>query len=321
MIKSLRTIKISELSYAFVLFVGLFYVSRILSYKVGNEHPRIALMLGASVLTLLCILVIHGFSKLRLHRSKYLLIGVVGLLGIASFASPMVNNAHRANQVKSLSLKALEAALAPNLDQPLMDCTLRAVKNQLSATIIDFLSNNLREAVHWVLFLALAQLLLASGVGLWIGSGIDKISHLLPVALVAGVADIWSVFAGATNEIIASPSINYFFLRFPVLGMERLQYLIGLTDYLFYAIFFQAAVSFNLGTKKNMLLLLSSFLATLGFALYFGRGLPVLPFMGALFVLGNYNKLTLSKKEAKEMLYFLLAIGVVFFFITQLLGK
>jgi hypothetical protein len=321
MTKTLKNTKISELTFAFILFLAVFYVSRILSFKVSNEYPRMAIMLGATVLTLLCILVIHGFSKLNLHRSKYLLIGGIGLVGAMYFATPMVNNARNSNQVKRINFRALEICLSGSLDYSASSCLMKAVKNDFGGEFISFLSDNLREPLQSILFLAMAQIVLASGIGLWIGSGIDKISHLLPVALVAGFADIWSVFAGATSEIIASPSINYFFLRFPVLGMERLQYLIGLTDYLFYAIFFQAAVRFGLGAKKNMLLLISSFLVTVGFALYFKLGLPVLPFMGALFVLGNYKKLSISKKEGKEMFYFLLAIGAVFFLITYLMGK
>jgi hypothetical protein len=192
-----------------------------------------------------------------------------------------------------------------------------AVRNKFFNAINQQLAEEFPESAQSILLLALMQLMLAAGIGLWIGEGIDAISHLIPVAIVATVADIWSVSAGATAKIVVSSAINYFLLRFPMPGHNAIPYLIGLTDFLFFAIFFQAAVRFNLGVKKNVLLLLSSFLITVGAAIFFSTGLPVLPFMSLIFVAGNYRHLSLNKEEARQILLFVVFIIIAFTLISK----
>jgi hypothetical protein len=166
----------------------------------------------------------------------------------------------------------------------------------------------------------MAQLAMAAGIGLWIAEGIDDITHLIPVALVATIADIWSVSAGTTAKIVVSSSINFFLLRFPVLGNNSIPFLIGLTDFLFFAIFFQAAVRYKLGALKNAILLILSFFIAIITALYSNTGLPVLPFMAVLFIAGNFSRLELKKEELKQVLLFVIVILLVFALVTYKLS-
>ena len=271
-----------------------------------------AFFLGATALTLLSALVVYGFSCLGLHRTTYLLIGAVAAALVFKAATPLVNRSKAINQSGVIAGETLfiSAGLA-GLPAHKSDFLLEP-RNQIFLAVTRETAAAIPEPAALIVLLCLFQLTLASGIGLWIGEGIDAISHLIPVAIVATLADIWSVSAGATSMIIVSSAINYFLLRFPVPGSSEIPYLIGLTDFLFFAIFFQAARRFELGTRKNVILLLSSFLITVAAALFFGVGLPVLPFMALLFVAGNFKKLELKREEIKQIMIFLVVILAIF---------
>ncbi|HEY9069201.1 MAG TPA: hypothetical protein VIV61_03035, partial [Candidatus Ozemobacteraceae bacterium] len=194
-------------------------------------------------------------------------------------------------------------------------------RNAVYSAISDHLEACDPEPPGGILALALAQLLLAAGVGLWIGTGIDEPAHLIPIALVATLADIWSVSAGATAVIIRSEQIHYFLLRFPLLGGPEpaIPFLIGLTDFLFFGIFYQAALRFDLGGRRNLALLGASFVIAVSSALLAGVGLPVLPFMGLLFVAGNWSRLQMKREDLKQTVLFLAGVLLVFLAVTHLL--
>ncbi|MDD3148325.1 MAG: hypothetical protein PHD82_13605 [Candidatus Riflebacteria bacterium] len=278
------------------------------------ENP--ATFFSAAILTLLSAFVVYGYSRLGLHRSLYLLTGAIGAIAVFYAAQPMVERSKAINLSASLPgevmfMSAETAGLNFQADKLLIE-----PRNQLFSAVNREVKLALPEPAALILLLALVQLTLASGIGLWIGEGIDEVSHLIPVALVATLADIWSVSAGATSMIIVSSSINYFLLRFPLPGTSEIPYLIGLTDFLFFAIFFQAAIRFKLGTRKNAILLLASFLITVAAAIFFGVGLPVLPFMAAIFVAGNFRRLELKREEIRQILIFSVVILALFSAVT-----
>jgi nitric oxide reductase large subunit len=93
-------------------------------------------------------------------------------------------------------------------------------------------------------------------------------------------------------------------------------YLIGLTDFLFFAIFFQAAVRYELGALRNAFLLGSAFIIAVISALYTATGLPVLPFMAIFFVVGNFSRLQWKKEELKQVAVFVIVILILFAFIS-----
>lgn len=280
------------------------------------ENP--ALFLAAAFLTLLSVFVVHGFSCLQQHRSIYLLIGALAAVATFYAARPMVERSRDINRSGNipglvLFITADCSGIVIPAEPLLMD-----TRNAIFARLSNETKQAIPERPWMIMLLALCQLTLAAGLGLWIGEGIDEISHLIPVALVATIADIWSVSAGATAKIIISPIINYFLLRFPMPGHAEIPYLIGLSDFLFFAIFYQAARRFDLGTVKNAILLSSSFLAAIAAAIFFSTGLPVLPFMAAIFVAGNFSKLRLKREEMKQIAVFVFFILLVFAIITYL---
>ncbi|MBF0546829.1 MAG: hypothetical protein HQM08_20485 [Candidatus Riflebacteria bacterium] len=184
----------------------------------------------------------------------------------------------------------------------------------------EFLTKTFPENTFQILLLSLTQIFIAAGIGLWIGNGIDKPGHLIPVCIVAGLADTWSVSAGATSLIIRSPIIHHFLLRFPLIGSTTAEYpfLIGLTDFLFFGLFYRASVRFSLGEKKNIFLLALSFVIAITAAIFCGIGIPVLPFSAGLFLIANWTNLNLKKEEILQICLFLLMAGLSAFIFTKL---
>jgi len=296
---------------------ALLYLAALFFPAAAAMPQQIALFVAATFLTLASALVVAGFSRLKQHRNVYLLIGLAGLVATFYCAKPLVNRSQLLNRSGAIPGQVIFATAELHGLAGTAEFLLMQHRNENFKAIDHQLEEEFPESAQLILLLALVQLTLASGIGLWIGEGIDEIAHLLPVAIVATVADIWSVSAGATAKIVVSSAINYFLLRFPMPGYGTIPYLIGLTDFLFFAIFFQAAVRFELGVKKNVLLLLASFFIAVAAAIFFATGLPVLPFMAILFVIGNYRRLSLKKEEIRQILLFVVFIIIAFTLISK----
>ncbi len=295
----------------------LLYVTALFFPATAALPQQIAVFVAATILTLASALVVAGFSRLRQHRNVYLLIGLFGLVATFYCARPLVNRSLMLNRSGDIPGEIITITSEQHGLAGISESLLLALRNANFKAINSQLEEEFSESAWLILLLAMAQLALASGIGLWIGEGIDEIAHLLPVAIVATVADIWSVSAGATAKIVVSSAINYFLLRFPMPGYNTIPYLIGLTDFLFFAIFFQAAVRFDLGLKKNVVMLLASFFIAVAAAIFFGHGLPVLPFMAIFFVIGNFRRLSLKKEEVRQIMLFVVFIIIAFTLISK----
>jgi len=295
----------------------LLYLAALFYPAEAALPQQIALFAAATILTLASVLIVAGFSRLKQHRNVYLLIGLIGLVATFYCAKPLVNRSQMLNRSGAIPGQMIFITAETHGLTGISEFLLVELRNANFTAINHQLEEEFPESARLILLLALVQLTLASGVGLWIGEGIDEIAHLLPVAIIATVADIWSVSAGATAKIVVSSAINYFLLRFPMPGYGTIPYLIGLTDFLFFAIFFQAAVRFELGIRKNLLLLLASFFIAVAAAIFFATGLPVLPFMAVLFVVGNFKRLSLKKEEIRQILLFVVFIIIAFTLISK----
>lgn len=281
-----------------------------------------ALFFTATLLVALAICFVAAGTRLVWHRSTYLAVGAIGLALVVLFAKPLVMRGRIINSAATVPGEVLFVSAAhAMLPVAAASDGLVGARNAVYEAVSEHIEGTWPEAPSGVLALGLAQLLLAAGIGLWIGTGIDEKAHLIPIAIIATCADIWSVSAGATAVIIRSEQIHYFLLRFPILGGPKpaIPFLIGLTDFLFFGIFYQAALRFGLGERKNILLLAASFLIAVSSALLAGVGLPVLPFMGLLFAAGNWKNLQLKREDLKQTFLFLAGVLLVFVATTKLI--
>lgn len=147
---------------------------------------------------------------------------------------------------------------------------------------------------------------------------VDRATYIIPLSMIAGLADIWSVFApgGVTKSAVSKPEIlNYALLTFPVPGRGVMS-LIGVTDFIFAALYLALSDKFRLNRKKSLVLIGLSFVLSTILAVFAGLGIPVLPIMGALFIIFHYNDIKITdKKELKEavtgILIVILMLGII----------
>lgn len=148
----------------------------------------------------------------------------------------------------------------------------------------------------------------------------------LPVAIVAGLADIFTVFWGPTGEALAKAPelVEKLSLAIPAagsaVGPEGAKGLfhvatMGLGDVVFLALFLSMAVRFDFKPYRTLCAMALS--AAVGIVLALSdllntAGMPLLPYMAAGFVLVNIREFRLSPQERRDLIIALALVAVLF---------
>ncbi len=171
--------------------------------------------------------------------------------------------------------------------------------------------------LHYYALINLALLGIAWSGGVLLSGVIKKASYLIPLVVAAGIADIWSVGWGVTSEIVQSKTaMNYLLFSFPVAGKETLP-LIGVTDFVFATLFLALARRFDMPIVTTRILLAASFIISITVAVGCGIGVPVLPVMGVLFIIGNYKYVKITDpKEIKDAVLGIIIIAAALAVVT-----
>lgn len=136
--------------------------------------------------------------------------------------------------------------------------------------------------------------------GILVSSMIKKPSYLIPLTAAAGLADIWSVVFGVTNKIVQSKTaMNYLLFTFPIPG-KGINPIIGVTDFVFAAMFLSLTYRFNMPVIRTRIILAASFIISISIAVFGGFGVPVLPVMGMLFIIGQYKHIKIVDPKEKR---------------------
>ena len=153
--------------------------------------------------------------------------------------------------------------------------------------------------------------------GILISGIIKKPSYLIPLTAAAGLADIWSVAFGVTSKIVQSETaMNYLLFTFPVPG-SGIRPIIGVTDFVFAAMFLSLSYRFNMPLIRTRVIIAASFIISISIAVFGGFGVPVLPVMGVLFIVGQYKHIKISDpKEKKDALIGILIIAAALVMVT-----
>lgn len=159
---------------------------------------------------------------------------------------------------------------------------------------------------YWIaktLTIDVLLLVAATSIGALVARQILKPSHLVAVAVLGAAVDLWSVSAGVTREITASPHTSYYFLlNWPLPGKGGVTYpLIGATDFLFVTLFLSTARRFELPLARNVAGLAAAMSASVLSAVILGRGLPALPFLGVAMLVLNYRAVRPDRKELLQI--------------------
>lgn len=145
---------------------------------------------------------------------------------------------------------------------------------------------------------------LAALLGAALGGRIEKPGQLAAVALVSGIADLWSVFdpsapsARFAEQAMAEPErLALFALPFPLLGTPLIPAVIGAGDVVFAALYVAAFRAHALSVRRVLLALGVAFgLGLLGL-LVTRAPLPLLPLLGAAVVAIDPAARSLSGRE------------------------
>jgi len=148
----------------------------------------------------------------------------------------------------------------------------------------------------------------------------------LPVAIVAAVADIFTVFWGPTGQALekAPKLVAKLSLAIPQAGSaagpagaKGLAHVatIGLGDFIFLALFMCLAVRFGLRVVPTFWAMLVG--ACVGIAIALGNpfglaGMPLLPYMSAGFLAVNFHDFHLTLQERRDLMIALVILGVLF---------
>ena len=141
----------------------------------------------------------------------------------------------------------------------------------------------------------LSRILAAACLGIALARYVTSVGVVLIIVLAAIASDLFSVFAGPTRVLVQenSPLLDGLLLVFPTFG-SALGFGLGLSDFIFLALFAAASLFLNLRYLPTLLgVCFATFLAATA-GLMLERPLPALPFIAIAFVLVNADLIVAS---------------------------
>jgi hypothetical protein len=140
------------------------------------------------------------------------------------------------------------------------------------------------------------KVIMASAAGVLLGRQVAEGWWLAAIALFAIVADTWSVFAGPTKVVVeqAPGALDYLLVHFPILGGEGPGMGLGISDFIFLALFTVGSIGAGLRPGAGFVAMAGSFPFTVAVALIWKPALPALPFLAVAFLVANARPLVAS---------------------------
>jgi hypothetical protein len=177
-------------------------------------------------------------------------------------------------------------------------------------------------------FAALVTLLLlvaGSSLGAALGRRIGASGHVLAVALVSALVDIWSVLdprgpsAQVAQAVVDEPTrLSALVLWFPAIGATTPMPLIGVGDVFFAGVYAAALQKHGVGAGRTRFALFFGLIAGMLATLFWARALPLLPFMGAAVLCTDRR---LSSLDAHERRTVALSVGLLAMWVAFRLAR
>ncbi|AKF08394.1 hypothetical protein [Sandaracinus amylolyticus] len=123
-----------------------------------------------------------------------------------------------------------------------------------------------------------------------VGARIQHAGHVVIVAVVSSLADVWSVLSPAGPSAAAlesAPMLSVLALPFPMLGTRAIEPLLGIGDVVFVALYLTVSRRFALGVRRTIVALGIAFAVTAASVIALERALPALPFLGAAILVAH----------------------------------
>ncbi|MCX7766068.1 MAG: hypothetical protein N2246_05115 [Candidatus Sumerlaeia bacterium] len=160
--------------------------------------------------------------------------------------------------------------------------------------------------------------------GKLLASSVAQRSWIIPIALVAMVADVWSVTYGPSYYISTQPPkvLRHFMLFYPLLGASTteatiipywLRPFVGMGDVIFIALYLELVRKYELHIFWSRLAMTVAMMIPITLASLAGKGVPALPFMSAFFVFTNFRYLEVKKNELIQCVIFICVMMAILF--------
>jgi hypothetical protein len=119
---------------------------------------------------------------------------------------------------------------------------------------------------------------------------------LLIGAVVALAVDLWSVFRGPTRLVMehVPRTLDFLLVQFPLLGEAQVGFGLGISDFVFLALFAAGSSRCGLRARTAFGAMLSGILLTVVMAVALDRALPALPLLCLGFILANADRFVRS---------------------------
>jgi hypothetical protein len=163
-------------------------------------------------------------------------------------------------------------------------------------------------SLHGTAAVGAALLLAGSALGAALGARIERPGHLMAVAAISTVADLWSVYDPggisskmAESAVAAPDKVVLFALPWPMLGTPHIAPIIGAGDILFTALYVAAFERHGLALRRVLVALMVAYAAGLAAILVTERPVPLLPLLGAAILLSDRRTASLPPHERRTV--------------------
>jgi len=144
---------------------------------------------------------------------------------------------------------------------------------------------------------------------------VDSARFIVPIGVVAAVADVWSVVAGPTRKILESKGaemvMRHAFVGKPAAAGIAVQPITGAADIVFVALFMCVAERLGLSVRRAAIGMFAGLAVGLAAASAFG-GLPGLPFIAGGFVIAHWRAVRPGREEIVKTAVFVAAMVAIF---------
>jgi len=200
------------------------------------------------------------------------------------------------------------AALTP----PLRPRWLLAIGSPLLVLAAVTVAHDVAPA--WASAAAVTVALLAAGTlaGAVVGRAIEHPGHLLVVAAVSALVDVYSVLhpTGPTAQLIEiEAAVNVLILPWPILGTDTIVPVLGVGDIAFCGIYAAASRRHELPMGRTIAGLAIGLAVTLAIVMATGAGTPALPFMGVGVLALQPRARALPREDRRKAALGLAALG------------
>jgi len=149
--------------------------------------------------------------------------------------------------------------------------------------------------------------------GAVIGGRIEHAGHLVVVAIVSSLADVYSVLhpSGPSAAIVESPTLlPILTLPWPILGTDGIGPILGVGDVALAALYVAAARRHGLSMRKTILVLAIGLALTAALVIVTERPIPALPLLGAAFVVAHPEARKVPIKDRRVAIVGVLALAI-----------